>query len=342
MRRCEGNSPCSSEDAGVQASVSVAQGRRAGAWQVGLTGACNSRCGVRTLHQDLLCLFPYTRPARMNGLSLFSGIGGLDLALRGFVHTRMYCETDDRCAAVLRARMRSGDLPHGPVHGDVRTLGREEIESGFARAPIDAVFAGFPCQDLSTAGARRGLDGVRSGLFWEILRIVRELPRRPRFLFLENVAGIRSIALDRVGTALAGAGYDCRWATLRVSALGGHHRRARWFCLARLRRPLALADAQVGHLPPRVLELLQQAQHLHAHDRLRIAHPRLEARAQHPGERLVAPPPHHRAVLVHEDRVALAGHEAHALPVRRARGVGRLHEPLEHLHLGESSHRSRG
>lgn len=180
----------------------------------------------------------------MNGVSLFSGVGGLDLALHGLAVTRLYCEIDPRCAAVLRARMAAGDLPDGPVHDDVRTLDRATLRRYLGDAPVDIVFGGFPCQDLSTAGSRRGLDGERSGLFWEIMRIVAALPDPPPFVLLENVAGIRSLALRQVGTALAAAGYDCRWTTLRVSALGGHHRRERWFCLARLRSPLVVADAE--------------------------------------------------------------------------------------------------
>lgn len=181
---------------------------------------------------------------RMNAVSLFSGVGGLDLALHGLAVTRLYCEIDPRCAAVLRARMAAGDLPEGPVHRDVRTLDRAALRGYLGDAPVDIVFGGFPCQDLSTAGARRGLDGERSGLFWEIMRVLAALPAPPPFVLLENVAGIRSLALRQVGTALAAAGYDCRWTTLRVSALGGHHRRERWFCLARRRPPLVVAHAE--------------------------------------------------------------------------------------------------
>lgn len=185
----------------------------------------------------------------MNCVSLFSGVGGLDLALAGYAKTVLYCECDAACAAVLGARMADGCLHPAPVHTDVRALTGARVHELTGGRPVDLVTAGFPCQDLSTAGARRGLDGSRSGLFWEIPRLVAELREKPRFLLLENVAGIRSIALEHVGSALAASGYDCRWTTLRVSALGGHHRRERWFCLARLRHPPPLADAQVGPSP---------------------------------------------------------------------------------------------
>lgn len=81
----------------------------------------------------------------MNAVSLFSGIGGLDLALRGYAHTRLYCETDGRCAAVLRARMDSGDLPHGPIHDDVQTLDAATIGRLLPGVTVDLVTAGFPC-----------------------------------------------------------------------------------------------------------------------------------------------------------------------------------------------------
>lgn len=102
----------------------------------------------------------------------------------------------------------------------------------------------FAGQDLSTAGARLGMDGKRSVLFWQIMRVAtQELPQKARYIFLENVPGIRTLALRQVAGALSDAGYDARWTTLRVSAIGGHHRRERWFCLARLRPPPPVAHA---------------------------------------------------------------------------------------------------
>ena len=80
----------------------------------------------------------------MNAVSLFSGVGGLDLALDGIAITRLYCENDPRCAAVLRARMAAGDLPPAPVHGDVRTLDRAALRRYLGDVQVDIVFGGFP------------------------------------------------------------------------------------------------------------------------------------------------------------------------------------------------------
>lgn len=89
--------------------------------------------------------------------------------------------------------------------------------------------------DLSLAGARRGLEGERSGLFFEIMRIATEvLPKPPRFLFLENVLGIRSSGLLRVLECLASVRYDVRWCVVSASSVGAHHQRQRWFALCRL------------------------------------------------------------------------------------------------------------
>lgn len=117
------------------------------------------------------------------------------------------------------------------------------------------------------------MDGKRSVLFWHILRIAEELPKKPEWIFLENVPGIRTLALRQVAEALSDAGYDARWTTLRVSAIGGHHRRERWFCLAKLRPPAAVADPQSppgepGGLP----ELHQPAERDDQPQLQRVAH----------------------------------------------------------------------
>jgi DNA (cytosine-5)-methyltransferase 1 len=95
---------------------------------------------------------------------------------------------------------------------------------------IDIISGGFPCQDISVAGAGKGLAGERSGLFFEIVRLVREC--NPRFVFLENVPAIRTRGGERVVKELASIGYDCRWTTLSAAAVGAPHKRERWFLLA--------------------------------------------------------------------------------------------------------------
>lgn len=162
----------------------------------------------------------------INGLDLFSGIGGLTLALKRWVEPVAYCENDPYAQAVLLARMADGLLPRAPVWDDVRTLSSGELPAG-----IDIIYGGFPCQDVSLTGLRAGLDGARSGLVSEIWRLADEL--RPRFIFLENVPGIVTGGLDAILASLARRGFDARWLCLSAYEVGACHYRNRWWLLAR-------------------------------------------------------------------------------------------------------------
>ena len=160
----------------------------------------------------------------MNGLDLFSGIGGIGLALEPWVRTVAYCEQDRYAQSVLLSRMQSGKIDRAPIWDDVTTLRSELLPR------IDIIYGGFPCQDLSVAGRGKGLAGERSGLFFEIVRLVQEI--KPTFVFLENVPAIRTRGLSEVVHALAEIGYDCRWTCLSAAAVGAPHKRERWFLLA--------------------------------------------------------------------------------------------------------------
>lgn len=161
---------------------------------------------------------------KLNGLDLFSGIGGIGIALRPWVRTVAYCETDRYAQGVLLSRTADGTLDRAPIWDDVRTL------RGRMLPEIDIIFGGFPCQDISVAGLGAGLGGERSGLFFEIVRLTKEC--RPTFVFLENVPAIRTRGLDRVLREFTEIGYDCRWTMLSASGMGAPHRRERWFLLA--------------------------------------------------------------------------------------------------------------
>lgn len=161
----------------------------------------------------------------MNGLDLFSGIGGLGLALKDWVRPIAYCECEPYAQAVLLSRMRTGELPMAPIWDDVRTLNGSHFKSR-----IDIIYGGFPCQDISTAGRGEGLEGKRSGLFFEISRLITEL--RPRFVFLENVPVITTRGLSSVIADFTKLGYDTRWTILSAKDVGAHHLRRRWFLLA--------------------------------------------------------------------------------------------------------------
>lgn len=160
----------------------------------------------------------------LNGLDLFTGIGGITLALRGIVRPVAYCENDRHAQHVLLSRMATGDLPQAPIWDDVRTL------SGSMLSSVDIVYGGFPCQDISAAGRGAGLGGERSGLYWELHRLVKETS--PAFVFLENVPAIRTRGLRDVVRSFTDLGYDCRWTCVSAEEVGAPHLRKRWFLLA--------------------------------------------------------------------------------------------------------------
>jgi site-specific DNA-cytosine methylase len=112
--------------------------------------------------------------------SLFAGIGGFDL---GYHQAGMRCawqvEIDPAARSVL-----AHHWPDVPRPADVRDCGAHNL------APVDVICGGFPCQDLSVAGNRAGLAGKRSGLFYELVRVVNEL--QPKLLVWENVPGLLS------------------------------------------------------------------------------------------------------------------------------------------------------
>lgn len=159
--------------------------------------------------------------------SLFSGAGGLDLGLEeaGLGAPAWFVERDADARAVLRQHW-----PEVPIVVDVR-----HVQAGRV-ADVDAVVGGFPCQDISNAGSRKGLDGDRSGLWREYARILRDL--RPFLVVVENVAALRRRGLDVVLGDLAALGYDAAWDCVPAAAVGAPHRRDRLFLVAWLADPV--------------------------------------------------------------------------------------------------------
>lgn len=160
-----------------------------------------------------------------NLLDLFSGIGGFSLGLErtGGFRTAAFCEIEPYAQAVLRKHW-----PEVPCYGDIKTLTAERLAAdGIA---VDAICGGFPCQDISVAGKGAGLDGARSGLWREYVRLIGEL--RPRWVIAENVAQLRTRGLDRVLNDLAAIGYDAEWHCVPASYVGAPHRRDRIWIVA--------------------------------------------------------------------------------------------------------------
>lgn len=163
----------------------------------------------------------------MRVLDLFSGVGGMSLALKDVSETTAYCEVDEMCKRVLLKRAREGLLHEAPVLSDVKDLSADTCGSP------DMISAGFPCQDISCAGSKfsKGVEGERSGLFWEIMRLYDQLPSC-HTIFLENVPNIKNKGLDKVIKELEDRGLEVRHDVYSCEQMGGVHLRRRWFCLA--------------------------------------------------------------------------------------------------------------
>lgn len=151
--------------------------------------------------------------------SLFSGIGGMDLGLElaGW-ECAWQVEIDGFCRDVL-----SRHWPDVKRYEDVRSVG-PELE------PVDLIAGGFPCQDVSYAGFGAGLNGERSGLWWEFARIIRDVG--PRFVLVENVPGLLDRGMGDVLGTLSDLGYDAEWSVVSACSMGATHMRQRLFIVA--------------------------------------------------------------------------------------------------------------
>ena len=160
-------------------------------------------------------------------LDLFSGIGGFSYAAEKIVggyKTTQFVEIDPYCQSVLRK-----NFPNTPIHDDIKTFSAKQGQ-------FDVFTIGFPCQDLSVAGKQRGInDQTRSGLFYESIRLLREV--RPRFALFENVRNLLSHekgeTFQEVLFQIAKAGnYEIEWAVISAKDLGACHLRQRIWILA--------------------------------------------------------------------------------------------------------------
>jgi len=171
-------------------------------------------------------------------LSLFSGIGGLDLGLERAGMTVVGQSEVDPYACRVLAKHWPGVLNLG----DITKITEESLAEANI-GPIDLVCGGFPCQDLSVAGKQAGIHAGRSGLFWELMRVVRLVG--PRYVLLENVPALlsRSDWMGAVLGALVESGFDAEWDCIPAQAVGAPHRRDRVFVIAVADAPSARLQA---------------------------------------------------------------------------------------------------
>ena len=149
----------------------------------------------------------------MTHLSLFSGIGGMDIAAQwaGF-QTVGLCEYADYPYMVLQKR-----FPGVPIWRDIRTLTGEDFYEQTGLRTVDVVSGGFPCQPFSVAGKRLGKDDDRY-LWPEMCRVISEV--RPAWVIGENVSGLVRSVLDEILDDLEEAGYAARAFAFKASEVG--------------------------------------------------------------------------------------------------------------------------
>ena len=159
-------------------------------------------------------------------LDLFSGIGGFSYAAERIVggyKTTQFVEIDPYCQKVLHK-----NFPNTPIHDDIKTFTAKPGQ-------FDVFTIGFPCQDLSVAGRQKGIgEGTRSGLFYESIRLLREV--RPRFALFENVRNLLSHekgeTFQEILFQIAKSGYDVEWSVISAKDLGACHLRQRLWIVA--------------------------------------------------------------------------------------------------------------
>lgn len=170
-------------------------------------------------------------PSKFLTLDLFSGIGGNVYALSDVCKTIAYCEIDPVCRGILAANMDRGNIERAPVFEDVKKLTAAKLKEANVPMP-NAIVASFPCQDVSIAGSTKsGINGERSSLWWEVLRLVNEC-KHVDMVLLENSPMIHYRGLRSIVRTLSQRKFVCRWGYFAARDCGALQKRQRWYLLA--------------------------------------------------------------------------------------------------------------
>ncbi len=166
----------------------------------------------------------------IEAIDLFSGIGGITLALHGIVTPVAYCDVWDISRRVLTKAIQVAEIPKAPICHDVHELNKTWLQTHNPSACPKMVVGGFPCVGFSPHGKQLGFKEKQSNLFYEMLRVVDDF--QIEYVFMENVPGILRLGMHSVVSEFATRGFDLRWGVFPANAVGAPHERKRWFCLA--------------------------------------------------------------------------------------------------------------
>ncbi|EAI4697518.1 TPA: DNA (cytosine-5-)-methyltransferase [Campylobacter jejuni] len=162
---------------------------------------------------------------KINHLDLFSGIGGFALGLKmadeKVFNTLAFCEIEPYCQKLLKQ-----NFNEKAIFNDVKQINEENIKD-----EIDLITAGFPCQDLSIAGSKKGLQGERSSLFYEVIRIAKFT--KAKFILFKNSSELiwRDDFREEFIKRIQAIGYDCWWQLLCAKSFGYPHKRKRAYVI---------------------------------------------------------------------------------------------------------------
>ncbi|WP_407924811.1 DNA cytosine methyltransferase [Desulfosarcina ovata] len=140
-----------------------------------------------------------------------------------------YVEINEYCQKTIRQRIDDGILDDAPIFGDIRAFNRDGYAAAY-KGVVDVISGGFPCQDISCAGQGQGIQGERSGMWFEMEETIRQVG--PRYVFIENSPRLLVRGIEQVIGGLAQMGFDCAWGIVSAADVGAPHLRKRIWILA--------------------------------------------------------------------------------------------------------------